>query len=59
MTREKLINALAQKLYEARHPPADFPSWDQLQTVKTYKIRKYRQLAEVAIDFLDQDQPKK
>lgn len=52
MKREKLIYALARKLYEARHPSPEFPTWDELQTVKTYKITKYRQLAEVAVDFL-------
>ena len=53
MKREKLIEALAQKLYEARHTSPEFPTWQELQTVKTYKPGKYRQLASVAVDFLN------
>lgn len=52
MKRKTLVAALAQKLYEARHPATQFPSWADLQTVKTYKITKYTQLAQVAVDFL-------
>lgn len=50
--REKLIDGLARKLYEARHPSPEFPSWEDLQSVKTYKITKYKQLAAVAVDFI-------
>lgn len=47
-----LIESLARKLYEARHSPPQHPTWDELQSQKTYKLKKYRQLAEVAIAFL-------
>lgn len=52
MRGEDQKEALACKLYEARHPSPEFPTWKELHRIKTYKLVKYRQLAEVAITFL-------
>ena len=52
MDEDELKERMARKMYECRHPSHLFPSWEDLLTVKTYKPRKYRELAGAALAAL-------
>lgn len=54
MTSDELKEILAERLYLTRHPQPEFPSWQELHSVKTYKLRKYRELAQTCIDALNE-----